>query len=63
VLGSKKSAAPVNWDEQARHGRVFDAVLKAAGIRVIRSAVQAPLMNSLMERWIAAAGVSCGTAP
>ena len=29
----------------------FDSVLQAAGIRVIRSAVQAPRMNSLMERW------------
>ena len=30
----------------------FDSVFQAAGIRVIRSAVQAPRMNSVMERWI-----------
>ncbi len=30
----------------------FDAVFQAAGIRVIRSAVQALRMNSVMERWI-----------
>ena len=30
----------------------FDAVFRAAGVRVIRSAVQAPRMNSVMERWI-----------
>jgi putative transposase len=30
----------------------FDAVLRAAGVRVIRSAVRAPRMNSVMERWI-----------
>jgi transposase InsO family protein len=30
----------------------FDAVFEAAGIRVIRSAVRAPRMNSIMERWI-----------
>jgi len=30
----------------------FDAVFQAAGIRVIRSAIQAPRMNSIMERWI-----------
>src|SRR5207248_8936689 len=30
----------------------FDAVFQAAGVRVIRSAVQAPRMNSIMERWI-----------
>ena len=28
------------------------AVFQAAGMRVIRSAVQAPRMNSIMERWI-----------
>ena len=30
----------------------FDAVFQAAGARVVRSAVQAPRMNSVMERWI-----------
>jgi transposase InsO family protein len=30
----------------------FDSVFQAAGIKVIRSAVQAPRMNSVMERWI-----------
>ena len=40
------------------HGRdasftqAFDALFQAAGIRVIRSAVQAPRMNSITERWI-----------
>jgi hypothetical protein len=29
----------------------FDAVFQAAGARIIRSAVQAPRMNSIMERW------------
>jgi hypothetical protein len=29
-----------------------DAVFQAAGARVVRSAVQAPRMNSIMERWI-----------
>ena len=31
---------------------MFDAVFQAAGIRVIRSAVQVPRMNSIMEPWI-----------
>ena len=31
---------------------VFDAVLRAGGARVLRSAVQAPRMNSVLERWI-----------
>jgi putative transposase len=30
----------------------FDEVFRVAGVRVIRSAVQAPRMNSVMERWI-----------
>jgi len=30
----------------------FDAVFQATGARVIRSAIQAPRMNSIMERWI-----------
>jgi hypothetical protein len=30
----------------------FDAVFQAAGVRVVRSAVQAPRMNAIMKRWI-----------
>jgi putative transposase len=30
----------------------FDAAFQAAGVRVGRSAIQAPRMNSIMERWI-----------
>ena len=39
-------------DRDASFTQAFDAVFQAAGIRVIRSAVQAPQMNSIMERWI-----------
>jgi putative transposase len=39
-------------DRDATFTATFDAVFQAAGIRVIRSAVQAPRMNSIMERWI-----------
>jgi putative transposase len=39
-------------DRDASFTTAFDAVFQAAGIRVIRSAVQAPRMNSIMERWI-----------
>ena len=28
------------------------AVFQAAGVRVVRSAIQAPRMNSIMQRWI-----------
>ena len=39
-------------DRDASFTATFDSVFQAAGIRVIRSAVQAPRMNSIMERWI-----------
>ena len=38
-------------DRDASFTQAFDAVFGAAGIGVIRSAVQAPRMNSIMERW------------
>ena len=39
-------------DRDASFTQAFDAVFQAAGIRVIRSAVEAPRMNSITERWI-----------
>jgi putative transposase len=39
-------------DRDASFTQAFDAVFQAAGIRVIRSAVQAPRMNSITERWV-----------
>jgi hypothetical protein len=39
-------------DRDASFTQAFDAVFQATGIRGIRSAVQAPRMNSVMERWI-----------
>jgi transposase InsO family protein len=39
-------------DRDASFTAAFDGVFQAAGARVIRSAVQAPRMNSIMERWI-----------
>jgi putative transposase len=39
-------------DRDASFTAAFDAVFQAAGVRIVRSAVQAPRMNSIMERWI-----------
>jgi putative transposase len=39
-------------DGDASFTAPFDAVFQAAGARVVRSAVQAPRMNSVMERWV-----------
>jgi putative transposase len=39
-------------DRDASFTAAFDAVFQAADARAVRSAVQAPRMNSVMERWI-----------
>ena len=39
-------------DRDGKFPRVFDAVLKDAGIAVVLSGVQMPRMNSVMERWV-----------
>jgi transposase len=39
-------------DRDANFTQASGAVFQAAGIRVIRSAVQAPRMNSITERWV-----------
>ena len=38
--------------DAASFTQAFNAVFQAAGIRVIRSAVQAPRKNPVTERWI-----------
>src|SRR5450755_4711492 len=39
-------------DRDASFTAAFDEVFRAAGARIIRTAVQAPRMNSVMERWV-----------
>lgn len=39
-------------DRDAIFHQGFDAVFTAAGTRIVRSGVQMPRMNSIMERWI-----------
>jgi putative transposase len=39
-------------DRDASSTAAFDAVFEASGVRIVRSAVQAPRMNSVMEPWI-----------
>ena len=39
-------------DRDASLTAAFDEVFRAGGARVIRAAVQAPRMNSIMERWV-----------
>ncbi len=40
----------------------FDAVFQATGIRILRTAVQAPRMNAICERLVAPCAVSSSTA-
>ena len=39
-------------DRDASFTAAFGAVFQAAGARVVRSAIQAPRMNAVMERWV-----------
>jgi putative transposase len=46
-------------DRDTKFTAAFDAVLAAAGIRIIKSPVQAPRANAIAERWIASARREC----
>jgi putative transposase len=55
LMGLDDAGASVKFilhDRDASFTAAFDAVFQAAGARMVRSAVQAPRMNSIMERWI-----------
>jgi putative transposase len=46
-------------DRDAKFTAAFDAVLAAAGIRIIKSPVRAPRANAISERWISSARREC----
>ena len=46
-------------DRDAKFSAAFDAVLTAAGIRIIKTPVQAPRANAVAERWISSARREC----
>jgi transposase InsO family protein len=39
-------------DRDGKYPTMFDAILADAGITVVRSGVQVPRMNAIMERWV-----------
>ncbi|MGW1507353.1 integrase core domain-containing protein [Streptomyces mirabilis] len=39
-------------DRDSKFTQAFDAVLADAGLRIVRSGIRMPRMNSIMERWI-----------
>ena len=46
-------------DRDAKFTAAFDAVFTAMGVRIIKTAVQAPQANAIAERWIASARREC----
>ena len=46
-------------DRDDKFGPVFDRVAKGAGTRVVRTAIQAPLMNSVCERFLGSVRREC----
>jgi len=46
-------------DRDDKFGVVFDRVARGAGVRVLRAAIQAPLMNSVCERFLGSVRREC----
>src|SRR5438034_9651753 len=39
-------------DRDGKYPGMYDAILADAGIKVVRSGIQMPRMNAIMERWV-----------
>ena len=52
IAGRSKTIKFLVRDRDPKFTAVFDAVFHVAHIRILRSPVQAPRANAIMERWI-----------
>src|SRR5258708_17602958 len=52
VEGGEWGGRVVMWDGEGTFPRLFDAIMKDAGIEAVLSGIRMPRMNSIMERWV-----------
>ncbi|MGC9671304.1 integrase core domain-containing protein [Planosporangium sp. 12N6] len=55
VMGLQDAGPNVRYlirDRDGKYPALFDTILADAGIKVVRSGVQVPRMNAIMERWV-----------
>jgi transposase len=50
-------------DRDGKYPAAFDTILADAGITILRSGVQMPRMNAIIERWVRTCAANCWTAP
>jgi putative transposase len=46
-------------DRDAKFSRVFDGIIRSAGVEIIRTPVQAPNANAYAERWVGSVRREC----
>lgn len=57
--GKSSTMTRLGLGRSARESAAFDAVLAAAGIRIIKTPMRAPRANTIAERWVTSARREC----
>ncbi len=52
LQGAGSTARYLIRDRDGKYPALFDAILAGAGIKTVRSGIQMPRMNAIMEAWI-----------